>query len=397
MLRTSIRFAPARYVFGVVIFAAACGSDSAGPSEPTPIAVAVNPASADLLVAGEATFSATVSGTPETAVTWSVVEQGGGAVSATGDYTAPPASGTFHVRAASVADPARHADAVVSVHGYQASFERVGDPATPYDNHTATLLADGSVLVVGGRGFAGTHAQTERYVPELRAFEPGPSLATARMDHAAALLSEGRLLVSGGWDFTDGSSPFDPALQSTEIYEPTSNRFVAGPTMNHPRRNHVMTPLAGGRVLVTGGIQLRGNGFAATANAEVFDPGTGAFAVVAPMGTGRWLHTATLLADGRVLVVGGRDNNCTLDCEWHSLGSAEIFDPATGDFAPTGSLGVSRFGHAAARLADGRVVVFGGSTTEDLGNTDQVTAIEVYDPATGALTPFGTTQMGRTS
>ncbi|HEM45609.1 MAG TPA: hypothetical protein ENO23_01050, partial [Alphaproteobacteria bacterium] len=240
MLPTPLRTVPRHVASGLLLLAAACGSDSTSPIEPTPISVSVSPAAADVLVGGALTFSATVSGTSETAVTWSVVEAGGGLVSATGDYTAPPASGAYRVRATSLADPTRHADAAVSVHGYRAAFERVGDPGSPYDDHTATLLADGSVLVVGGRGFGGTHARTERYVPALRAFEPGPPLATARMNHAAARLPDGRILVAGGWDAMDGGSPFDPALQSTEIYDPASGRFSSGPAMNHPRRHHVM-------------------------------------------------------------------------------------------------------------------------------------------------------------
>ena len=74
---------------------------------------------------------------------------------------------------------------------------------------------------------------------------------------------------------------------------------------------------------------------------------------------GRWIHTATLLTDGRVLVVGGRSNNCTSNCPIFSLDSAEIFDPATGTFTQTGFLNYSRYNHTATLLSDGRVLILG--------------------------------------
>jgi hypothetical protein len=386
-------------VLAAVLAAALAGCD--GPAEPPPVVpppvvVTIEPASATVLVRAGLAFTAAVTGTTSGAVTYSVVEgPAGGTVSETGAYQAPSAPGTYRVRATSVAEITRHADAVVTVRDYGTGFERVGDPSRGYDHHTATLLADGTALVVGGFGMGAVHAGTDRYLPEAKEFEPGPDLATPRMEHAATLLADGRLLVTGGWNLLDGGSPFDPSLRSTEILDPDAGGFAAGPDMERPRRNHVMTSLADGRVLVTGGIQLRGTGFGATPHVEVFDPVTGAFAAVGAMGTGRWRHTATRLADGRVLVVGGRDNNCTIGCEWHALRTAELFDPATGAFEPTGSLTWSRFAHGAALLPDGRVAIFGGTTTEDLGDTDQVTAVEVYDPATGTFSVAGATFMGR--
>lgn len=381
---------------GLSTLAIGCGSDPTAPNEPGPVRVTITPTTTTLLVQAALRFSTTVTGTDNTGVTFSVVEgPAGGTVNPSGEYTAPGTPGTFRVRATSSADPSRFAEAVVTVRDYRGQFERVGDPSGAYDHHTATLLNDGSVLVVGGRGFGGVNPQSDRYLPERKVFEPGPALTTGRMNHAAILLADGRLLVTGGWDLGDAQSPFDPAFASTEIYDPATARFEPGPDMTRPRRNHVLTFLATGRVLVTGGIQLRGTGFSATPDAELFDPVSNTFTASSPMATGRWLHTATLLADGRVLVAGGRDNNCTVDCEWHSLASAEIFDPATESFSPTGSLNFSRFGHSAALLADGRVAVFGGTTTESLGETDQVTAVEVFDPASETFSVLGATLMGR--
>src|SRR6185312_13759719 len=156
---------------------------------------------------------------------------------------------------------------------------RLPNASDAYDYHTATLLEDGSVLIVGGIGFNGVHKQTDRYLPQERRFVPGPPLSIARMQHAATLLPNGKLLVTGGYDITTPGTQFDPVFKSTEIYDPATAKFSAGPDMWFPRRNHVATLLKDGRVLITGGIQLRGNGFGASGNTEIYDPGANQFSL----------------------------------------------------------------------------------------------------------------------
>jgi hypothetical protein len=117
-----------------------------------------------------------------------------------------------------------------------------------------------------------------------------------------------------------------------------------------------------------------------TGTADLFDPSTGTFTETGPMVVPRGGHTATLLPDGRVLIVGGSGE----EEAYPNLDSAELFDPETETFVATGSMATPRFWHATVLRHDGRVLVIGGN--DDEGWLDSV---EVYDPATGRFEPLG--------
>lgn len=156
----------------------------------------------------------------------------------------------------------------------------------------------------------------------------------------------------------------------------------AGPLMSVDRAAHTATLLTDGRVLVTGGIR---DGEVVVASAELYDPQTGDFVPTGRMTNPRVSHTATLLRDGRVLLVGGWDDT-------GQLRTAELYDPATGRFTRTGSPTDIRAAHTATLLRDGRVLVAGGG---GYNTGSSLRSADIYDPKTGKFTRTGTMRAAR--
>jgi hypothetical protein len=149
--------------------------------------------------------------------------------------------------------------------------------------------------------------------------------------------------------------------------------------MSTPRYLHTATLLPNGKVLLAGGNRdpLISDGF--LASAELYDPATETFTPVGDMSTPRFEHTATLLQDGMVLVAGGQTGAPTGSFGLYTAG-ADLYDPAVGVFTPVGNMGVPRYGHTAVQLGDGKVLVVGGSFTTSSGTSVYYETAELYDP-----------------
>ena len=255
-------------------------------------------------------------------------------------------------------------------------FSSTGALGTARNVHTATLLLDGRVLFVGGND-AEPHglASAELYDPKTGTFSPTGSLVAARGFHTATLLADGRVLITGGaangWNGN--------FMASAELYDPETGTFTATGSMADPRGNHTAILLVDGRVLITGGT---GDGTTSHASAELYDPKTGTFTVTGSMTAARTFHDATMLGDGRVLVTGGDPAGWVYDGPF--LASAEIYDPKTRTFAETGSMAFRRTYHTATLLADGRVLVTAG-----YGDVGPLASAEIYDATTGTFTLIG--------
>ncbi len=266
------------------------------------------------------------------------------------------------------------------------TFSPTGSMTAARFGHAATLLSDGRVLISGGTyGGMTSLASAELYDPKAGTFSPTGSMATARVYHTATLLFDGRVLTIGGEEeqrpslLVGGPTP-RPAV-SAEVYDPRTGAFGRTGSMGTDRDNCTSTLLRDGRVLITGGVNHLGYSLApltedVLASAELYDPSSGTFSPTGSMTVGRHLHTATLLLDGRVLVAGGTSPKISGGTVINiPQATVELFDPLTGTFGRAGSMTTERSGHTATLLSDGRVLIAGGGTTGDL-----LPSAELYDP-----------------
>lgn len=273
---------------------------------------------------------------------------------------------------------------IVSGTGVGASVAELYDPATAAfttlgptvfghpQGASATELKDGRVLIVGGINSA---TSAEIFDPATSTFHATAGRPNAsRAHHSATLLADGRVVLAGGQSLEGGERTH--AL--SEIFDPADESFTPAGDLNEARAGHAATMLSDGRVLVVGGHQTTAPGFGVClASAEIFDPGARTFSPTGSMAEPRCsliFSGITLLRDGRVLVFG-----------WQSV-RAELFDPGTGSFAATGTMATMHNAGTATLLRDGRVLVAGG-VNEVAGAGTTTAAVEIYDPRLGVFSP----------
>ncbi len=148
--------------------------------------------------------------------------------------------------------------------------------------------------------------------------------------------------------------------------------WVSTGSMATARENHTLTMLATGKVLVAGGINSSYVG-----TAELYDPASGTFAATGSLQAARMQHTACLLGSGKVLIAGGRESG-------GATSESELYDPGSGTFANTGQMSVGRRSHTASVLGSGKVLVAGGNS-----GISALASAELYDPASGTFSATG--------
>jgi hypothetical protein len=206
--------------------------------------------------------------------------------------------------------------------------------------HTATPLAGGRILIVGGENDGGLVKKSEVFDPDSRSFLIAARLRTSRKDHTATKLEDGRVLVAGGRN--------QGLIDSTEIFDSAKGEFVSGPPLNRARAGHSATTLKDGRILIAGGDDH--------GTAEIFDPETQTFTLLeGRLSASRAFHSALLLRNGKVLIAGG------LAEDKSAIQYGEVFDPESMSFSVTrNSMRGARVRPTLRVLSDGKVQVIGG-------------------------------------
>ncbi len=269
---------------------------------------------------------------------------------------------------ADVYDPTTHAATHVA-----------NDMGTGRVHAAAVTLLDGRVLVVGGAcsldgsACTGEPRAASLYSPLSNNFTPtGTVLHVGRVGARAVLLTDGRALVASS------------NAASLELYDPFIDTFQLVPhDVLHPLG--FVVRIGDGRVMLGGGDVLTGGGIDGK-TVELYDPTSGAFTTTGSLATPRAAASATVLPDGRVLVVGGTDfSAATVNAP---LASAEAWDPATGLWTTlTATLDTPRAWHAGVLVTDGTLLVLGGYAVKKA--CTPASAVARLDAAAGAFGSFG--------
>ena len=256
-------------------------------------------------------------------------------------------------------------------------WTNTGSTQVPRQQHTATLLPDGQVLVAGGSG----DNSSELYDPVTGMWTTTSAMNVTRVAPTATLLPNGQVLVAGGYSDYNSTNVFS----STELYDPGSGMWATNVDMISARGQQTATLLPNGNVLMAGG----DDGANAVAIAELYfspppppsPPSPGVWTATGALTNAPYLHTATLLPNGKALVCGGSDNS------GHASAGVQLYDPATGAWTSTNTMGKARFGHTATVLPSGKLLVAGGIINYD--SFSLVQTVELFNPTNGTWTTTG--------
>ncbi|MGH3167052.1 MAG: Kelch repeat-containing protein, partial [Trebonia sp.] len=244
--------------------------------------------------------------------------------------------------------------------------------------HTATLLPDGTILVAGGESAPGMPlASADIYSPTAGTFTQTTSpMSVSRSNHTATLLTNGRVLITGGFQNQSSTDPTNGA----EIYYPNTHVFEPTSSMVSPRANHTAILLPDGSVIVMGGNTTAGNYLNTV---EQYLPLTATWTTLAAMPNALADHTATLLQDGRILVIGGQTSS-------GASSAVYAYTPGTNSWATLASMPIALYGHTATLMFDGRVLVAGGDTGGAFSKNSYI-----YDPGSNTWTASGALTQAR--
>ncbi len=277
----------------------------------------------------------------------------------------------------------------------------------PRDNRTGVLVAGGAS---GSMIFPVALATTEVFDSLTRTWTLGPVMAVPRAQHRAVRLLDGRILISGGMVNAPPPSVGGPATASCEIYSPATNTLAPTGSMLQARMGHGLTVLPDGRVLASGGLtdwtdpatNFANRCSSGVSSTEIWNPATGTWSAGPAMISVRAGHSQTLLASGAVLLAGGVNGGTfhvisgfgTIEIPTFT-GTCEVFDPTANTLAPTAPLTLPRAFHGASLLPNGNVLITGGAASiGGYGEAAATTSCDVYATASGTWAPTATLTNG---
>jgi hypothetical protein len=302
-----------------------------------------------------------ITGNMATARSAPAVLLGNGKVFIAGGYSCDSSGNCASLGSAEIYDPAA------------GTFSSAGNMTANRDSHTMTLLSSGQVLIAAGETCSSATSCTalstaEIYDPVAHTFTATGSLHAARFNASAVALSSGQVLIAGGFNGTSYAA-------RGELYDPIAGTFSNTATnLNTPRANATATLLNNSRVLIAGGSTCNSPG-CPTSVAELYNGGS--FSSTNNMSVARWDQTATLLTNGQVLLAGGYDS-CASSCL--SDTTTELFNPQGNTLTTSQSLTTSRSGHTATLLTDGGVLLVGG-----INNGATLSSVDSYQPTSLGL------------
>lgn len=266
----------------------------------------------------------------------------------------------------------------------------------PRAQHTATTLADGRVLVVGGTDGQGTYKDAEVFDPTANAWTPIASLLstngvdTARQLHTATLLSNNQVLIAGGLGVENAQNQFS-AMQTCFLFDPTSDTFTATGNLPHAVGWHQASVLSNGTVMVAGGVDAN---IVTVKNSATFDPASGQW--TARGNSGAHSLGVMLTAGQKTILVGGGELALNQQNQPALAGFAtppvELFDVQGGTWGQGPNNVGERIYYAGATNSIGKALFAGGYNQQ--GSVDTT---EVYDGAQNTFTPGPTLAVARDS
>ena len=237
----------------------------------------------------------------------------------------------------------------------------------------ATALPNGDVLALGDD--TGDPKPTAyRYNEGTGSWSSAGTPSISRFSPVSVVLSSGKVLLAGG--YVGGPGVASGTYATAEVFDSATNTWSPVASMGTSRFVHTGTLLPNGKVLVAGGSQRDGPTLIYS-SAELFDPTNSTWTSTAPMSQQRASHTATLLPSGKVLVTGGYASDYSI-----YQATAELFDPSSNTWSSAAPMGTTRIRHTAVLLESGKVLVAGGRNSGG-----ELSSAEVYDPATNTWTP----------